>query len=46
MQWLRNLPVSRKLILAFGLVCGLCLTLGIYTSLVYRNISAASVDVR
>jgi methyl-accepting chemotaxis protein len=45
MQWLRNLPVSRKFIGAFGLVCGLCIVLGVYTFVAFRNIAAQAVDV-
>ena len=40
MQWLRNLPVSRKMFLAFGIVCGLCVIMGVYTFLVFRAIAA------
>ena len=39
MQWLRNLPVSRKFIIAFGIVCGLCIVLGAYTFITLRNIA-------
>jgi methyl-accepting chemotaxis protein len=45
MQWLRNLPVSRKFIAAFGIVCGLCIVLGVYSILTFRNIAALNVDV-
>jgi CHASE3 domain sensor protein len=45
MQWLRNLPVSRKFIAAFGIVCGLCIALGIYTFTTTRNIAVKSADV-
>jgi methyl-accepting chemotaxis protein len=45
MQWLRNIPVSRKFILAFGLVCGLCIVLGAYTFATFRQIATQSVDV-
>ncbi|MGH9600376.1 MAG: MCP four helix bundle domain-containing protein, partial [Terracidiphilus sp.] len=41
-QWVRNLPVSRKFILAFGVVCGLCMVLGAYTFLTFRGIAANS----
>jgi methyl-accepting chemotaxis protein len=30
MQWLRNLPIARKFVFAFGVICGLCLILGTY----------------
>ena len=45
MQWLRNLPVSRKFIAAFGIICGLCILLGIYTFATTRNIAVKSADV-
>jgi methyl-accepting chemotaxis protein len=45
MQWLRDLPVSRKFILAFGIVCSFSLALGLYTFTVYKSIGAQSLDV-
>ena len=45
MQWLRNLPVSRKFIAAFGIVCGLCIILGIFTFITFRGIATKSADV-
>jgi methyl-accepting chemotaxis protein len=45
MQWLRNLPVARKFIFAFGIVCSLCVLLGIYTFVTFRSIGARSADV-
>ena len=50
MQWLRNLPVSRKFIYAFGLVCGLCIVLGAYSFITFRSIETrnaalSSVDL-
>ena len=45
MQWLRNLPVGRKFVYAFGLVCGLCLVLGIYTFLTLRGIQQTNSTV-
>jgi methyl-accepting chemotaxis protein len=45
MQWFRNLPVSRKFILAFGTVCALSFLLGLYSLTVFRSISAQSLDV-
>jgi methyl-accepting chemotaxis protein len=45
MQWLRNLPVSRKFIAAFGIVCGLCIVLGVYTFITFRGIATRSADV-
>jgi methyl-accepting chemotaxis protein len=40
MQWLRNLPVSRKFVVAFGIVCCLCVLLGAFTFLTFRRIAA------
>ncbi len=45
MQWLRNLPVSRKFTYAFGLVCGLSFLLGTYAFTVFHGISAKCQDV-
>ena len=45
MQWLRNLPVSRKFIVAFGIVCGLCIVLGVFTLITFHSISAKSENV-
>ena len=41
----RNLPVARKFAYAFGLVCFLCIGLGVYTFLSLRSISAKTTDV-
>jgi len=45
MEWLRNLPVSRKFNLAFGIVCGLCVLLGAYTFFTFRGIAVRSENV-
>jgi methyl-accepting chemotaxis protein len=45
MQWLRNLPVSRKFVFAFGLVCSLCILLGTYTFATFRDIAVKNADV-
>jgi methyl-accepting chemotaxis protein len=45
MQWLRNLPIARKFIFAFGIVCGLCIALGAFTFVEFQSISAKSMDV-
>ena len=45
MQWLRNLPVSRKFIFAFGIVCGLCIVLGAYTFFTFHDIAAKAPEV-
>jgi methyl-accepting chemotaxis protein len=45
MQWLRNLPISRKMIYAFGIVCTLCILLGIYTFISFRNVATKNREV-
>jgi methyl-accepting chemotaxis protein len=45
MQWLRNLPISSKFIYAFGIVCGLCIALGVFTFITFRGIATKSKDV-
>jgi methyl-accepting chemotaxis protein len=45
MQWMRNLPVSRKFTVAFGIVCGLCVLLGAYTFFTFRGIAIRSENV-
>ena len=45
MQWLRDLPVARKFLYAFGIVCGLCIALGFYTFLTFHGISSKSSAV-
>ena len=45
MSFLRNLPVSRKFALAFGVVCLLCVLLGAYTFITFRDIAARTEDV-
>jgi methyl-accepting chemotaxis protein len=45
MQWLRNLPISRKFIFAFGTVCGLCIVLGIFSFVTFRGIEQRSENV-
>jgi methyl-accepting chemotaxis protein len=45
MSWARNLPLSRKFSYAFGVVCVLCLALGVYTFFTFRGIAASSADV-
>jgi len=45
MQWLRDLPISRKFFYAFGIVCGLCIVLGAYTFFTFRGIAAKNHDV-
>ena len=45
MAWLRNLPISRKFTLAFGIVCGLCVLLGAFTYVTLRSIAQKSAEV-
>jgi methyl-accepting chemotaxis protein len=45
MDWIKNLPVSRKFTFAFGLVCGLCILLGGYSFATFHGIATKSVDV-
>ncbi len=45
MQWLRNLPVSRKFIFSFGIVCGLCILLGAFTCTTFQTIASKGLDV-
>jgi methyl-accepting chemotaxis protein len=40
----RNIPIARKFALAFGLVCALCVALGIYTYFVLREINLQTTD--
>ncbi len=45
MSWAKNLPMSRKFTFAFGVVCALCLILGIYTFATFRGIAQKSAEV-
>jgi methyl-accepting chemotaxis protein len=45
MSWARNLPLSRKFSFAFGVVCVLCLVLGVYTSITFRSIAGKNAVV-
>lgn len=45
MDWLKNLPVSRKFVVAFGTVCGLCIVLGAFTFITFRTIASQSESV-
>lgn len=42
---LRNLPVARKFALAFGVVCALCICLGIYAVITFHGLSKSSSEV-
>ncbi len=41
----RNLPIARKFAIAFGLVCILCVGLGVYNFLTFRGIAIKNTDV-
>jgi methyl-accepting chemotaxis protein len=43
-SFFRNLSVARKFICAFGLVCLLCVGLGVYTFFTFRSVAAESFD--
>ena len=45
MSWARNLPLSRKYTYAFGVVCALCLGLGVYTFAIFHTIARDSTEV-
>lgn len=45
MTLLNNLPISRKIFYAFGLICSLCILLGGYSSLTFHNIASQSNTV-
>lgn len=45
MSFLRNLPIARKFLFAFGAVCALCVVLGTYTFTAFHQISADAHDV-
>ncbi len=40
-----NIPISRKFVFAFGIVCGLCVLLGAFTYVILRNIATKSAEV-
>ena len=45
MSAIRNIPISRKFVVAFGVVCALCLFLGAYTVFTFRDIAAHARQV-
>ncbi|HWE85769.1 MAG TPA: methyl-accepting chemotaxis protein [Terracidiphilus sp.] len=45
MSAIRNLPISRKFYGAFGIVCSLCIVLGVYTFLAFRGIAEKTAMV-
>lgn len=45
MSAIRNLPIARKFLVAFGIVCSLCIVLGAYTFLAFHGIAAKTAVV-
>ena len=45
MSWARNLPLSRKFTYAFGVVCTLCMLMGVYTFFTLHGISGGITEV-
>ena len=45
MSGFRNLPVAKKFVVAFGLVCTLCVALGAYTFVTFRGISSRTANI-
>lgn len=45
MQMIRNLPISRKFTIAFGIVCFLCIIIGAYTIAAFRTIGNKNLDM-
>ena len=45
MSAIRNIPIARKMTIAFGIVCILCLLLGAFTTFTFHGISTSTLDV-
>jgi methyl-accepting chemotaxis protein len=45
MSAIRNIPIASKFVLAFGLICLLCIGLGSYTFFAFRGIAKQNLDV-
>ena len=45
MSWARNVPLSRKFTYAFGVICILCLAMGIYTFCTLHSIAGSIAEV-
>jgi methyl-accepting chemotaxis protein len=45
MSWLRNLPVARKFLFAFGAVCSLCVCLGIFSYFTFSGIAKRNAEL-
>ena len=46
MSMFRNLPIAKKFVFAFGLICLFCLALGAYTVITFRSVSTRVLDSR
>ena len=46
MSVIRNMPIGRKMIVTFGLICLLCTTLSVYTYFTWRGINRKADDMR
>src|ERR1017187_3681185 len=45
MSAIRNIPIAQKFVLAFGLVCLLCIGLGSYTFFAFHGIAKMNLEV-
>ena len=45
MSAIRDVPIGRKFVIAFGIVCVLCLGLGTYTYFTFHSIATSTADV-
>ena len=45
MHWLRNLPIARKFVFAFGVICFLCLGLGAYNFFAFGSLAQKGAEV-
>lgn len=46
MSFLRNLPIAKKFLYAFGAVCLLCVVLGVYSFVAFHQVVARCLDTR
>jgi methyl-accepting chemotaxis protein len=46
MSVIRNIPIARKFSLAFGLVCALCVGLGVFSYFTFRAIESKTTDMQ
>ena len=45
MSVIRNLPIARKFTCAFGIVCVLCVLLGVYAFITFRSLASKNTEV-